>query len=456
MNAIWTFADSAFYELALFASVGIFLGSLAEVALDLIALFCSLRTRFGQTPHPVPDPDILDTADAPPFAVFVPAWDEANVIGQMLDAALASYAGDNVHLFVGCYPNDAPTTALVRSRVGPKLSLVMVDRDGGTTKAHCLNNLYRAMLSFEARQGDAFAGIVLHDAEDVISKREIEVFHRHLDRFGMIQLPVFPLTNPHSRWISGHYCDEFAEAHGKTMVARQAIGAALPAAGVGCMIRRDAIAAFAVGRGGEPFSEDCLTEDYELGLMLRDLGFATAFIEQEDTCGPGLVCTQAYFPDRLGDAVKQKARWMVGIGLDGWSRLGWGNGWAEVWMRARDRRGLTSAAILLAAYLAVVLAVLLWFAQWLTGRPFPAPQGLLAFLLCINLVMVGWRLAVRSLYTRRAYGFAEGVVAVPRVFVSNVIGILASIRAVGLHLASLRTGHVNWEKTKHVFPTNTP
>jgi adsorption protein B len=32
-----------------------------------------------------------------------------------------------------------------------------------------------------------------------------------IDRFDLVQLPVLPLVNPQSRWVSGHYCDEFAE-----------------------------------------------------------------------------------------------------------------------------------------------------------------------------------------------------------------------------------------------------
>jgi adsorption protein B len=394
--------------------------------------------------------------NALPFAILIPAWEESDVIGDMLDAALISYKGDDVHLFVGCYPNDAETPPVVRLREGPRLSLVIVDRDGGTTKAHCLNNLYRAMLAFEVQQCRLFADIVLHDAEDVVSPREIEVFCRNIERFGMIQLPVFPLPNPKSRWIGGHYCDEFAEAHGKTMLVRQALGAALPSAGVGCVIRRDVLAAFAERSVGAPFCEDSLTEDYELGLRMRDLGFTSAFIEEEDDSDPGFVCTQAYFPDRLCDAVKQKARWMAGIGLDGWSRLGWGSGWAEVWMRARDRRGLTAALLLLAAYLALLLALLLLGAQLREGRSFPVPQGFLAVLLSFNAATLIWRLSMRYLYSGRFYGYAKAAIAIPRAIVGNLIAILASIRAVGLHLASLRTGRVHWDKTKHIFPANTP
>ena len=41
-----------------------------------------------------------------------------------------------------------------------------------------------------------------------------------------------------------------AEAHGKELVVREAIGAGLPSAGVGCAIARDALAALAEQDGG--------------------------------------------------------------------------------------------------------------------------------------------------------------------------------------------------------------
>ena len=70
----------------------------------------------------------------------------------------------------------------------------------------------------------------------------------------MIQLPVLPLPDPHSRWISGHYCDEFAEAHVKELVVREAVGAAIPLAGVGCAIERKPLAQLAAMQDGKPFA----------------------------------------------------------------------------------------------------------------------------------------------------------------------------------------------------------
>ena len=81
---------------------------------------------------------------------------------------------------------------------------------------------------------------MLHDAEDVVHRFELRIFDGLIGRAAVIQLPVLPLPDPHSRWISGHYCDEFAEAHIKELVVREAIGAAIPLAGVGCAIERRA------------------------------------------------------------------------------------------------------------------------------------------------------------------------------------------------------------------------
>ena len=92
--------------------------------------------------------------------------------------------------------------------------------------------------------------------------------------------PVLPEPLPDSSWVSGHYCDEFAEAHAKTLVVRDALGAALPAAGVGCAFDRAILARLAAERGGGygPFSVESLTEDYELGLTVKGLGGKARFL----------------------------------------------------------------------------------------------------------------------------------------------------------------------------------
>ena len=159
-----------------------------------------------------------------------------------------SRGADHV-LYVGCYPNDPATIAAVRAAAGPRVRLVIGPAPGPTSKADCLNRIWERMIEDEEADGVRFKAVVLHDAEDVVHSAELGLFDALIERFDLVQLPVLPLIDPGSRLIGGHYADEFCEAHGKELVVREAIGASLPSAGVGCAIARDALAALADGAG---------------------------------------------------------------------------------------------------------------------------------------------------------------------------------------------------------------
>ena len=60
-------------------------------------------------------------------------------------------------------------------------------------------------------------------------------------------------------------------------------------------------------------------------------------------------------------------------------------------------------------------------------------------------------LAGRGLSTRPevAYGIAEGLRAVPRVIVSNIIAIVSGMRALTAYFGTLRGAPVVWDKTEH-------
>lgn len=447
-------ADHILYEIAFFASVGYFIIGIDEIAIDLLWLVRSVWHFFvidGATP-PL-SVDRLPESDRDTwFAVLVPAYDEAGVIGKMLDNALAHYGGRNVHVFVGCYSCDPSTIEVISRYQAPELSMIVLDRPCSTTKGDCLNMLYQAILKHECQLDRRFSGFVLHDAEDVVDGNEISVFAAFVERYAMIQLPVIPLPNQESRWISGHYCDEFAESHGKTMIVRQMLGAGLPSAGVGCMIRRDAIDAMVDYNKGNPFDENCATEDYECGLRLAALGFETAFLRVRTPGKFGLVATTAHFPSELDKALKQKARWITGISLAGWDRMRWGRGWAENWMSMRDRIPLLSAVVSLAGYAAAIAAVPMIASAWLgASRPALFDEGLI-ILIEINGLVLLWRMVFRAYFATRLHGLGEGLVSVPRIVVSNVIGILSVGKAIPKHLSEVRTGAVKWEKTAHIFP----
>ncbi len=262
---------------------------------------------------------------------------------------------------------------------------------------------------------------------------------------------MVPLIDATRRLVSGHYADEFAHSHGVELVVRSAIGAALPLAGVGCAVRRDALERLA--EGGLPFAADSLTEDYELGLRVAALGLPARFARVRARAG-GLVATRAYFPDTIDTSVRQKARWVAGIALAGWDRTGWGGRLrpAELWMRMRDRRAPLAVLVLVTAYLALLGwgAALLWHA--LEGTPPVAPDAGMALLLRVNAALLCWRLAARAAATAGAHGWREGLWAVPRMLVGNIVAMLAARHALTRYLRMLAGQGLRWEKTAHRFP----
>jgi len=443
-------------ELALFAGVGFLVFATNDLAVDLIYFGRSIwrsLTVYTRFPRAFASYFVF-TKNPGLIAILIPAWDESAVIASMLKATLDRLDYDHYRIFVGYYRNDPATKAAIASVGDPRVEPVEVGADGPTTKADCLNHLYDALVEYELANECEAKAIVLHDAEDVVHRFELRIFDSLIGRAAVIQLPVLPLPDPHSRWISGHYCDEFAEAHIKELVVREAIGAAVPLAGVGCAIERRALTRLAAMQDGRPFAGASMTEDYEIGLRLGALGLKAMFVRIPTQPGErAVVASRGHFPSTLGSAVRQKARWLGGIALAGWDRLGWSGGIGERWMRMRDRRGPLAAILLLAAYGAAFLWSQLWLAEAL-GAPIQArlSPGLVV-LLTINGWLLAWRVLMRAVFTTAAYGLGEGLLSIPRVVVGNVIAMLAAARAVSLHLGG---GAKRWDKTSHIFPVELP
>ncbi len=158
--------DAAARELTLFAAVGFLVGGVDDLLIDLAWLGHRL---FGGSPRRA-----LADLPAPPWpralAVFIPAWDEAAVIGAMLRTALARIGHQRYRLYVGCYPNDPATIAVVTAVAAQdaRVRLVIGPRPGPTTKADNLNALWRALRADDDAAGMATRAVVLHDAEQVV------------------------------------------------------------------------------------------------------------------------------------------------------------------------------------------------------------------------------------------------------------------------------------------------
>ena len=446
--------DAVAREATLFAALWFVVGGLDDLLVDLIYGVRRLGGRREALPAlegPVP---------AGRIAVFVPAWDEAAVIGRMLRAALARFDHPDYRIYVGTYPNDPATIEAVAdvALADARVRLVIGARPGGTTKADCLNTLWRALLRDEAAEGFTASAVALHDAEDVVHPLELRVYAHGLIGHTAVQLPVLPLRHDHSRFFAGHYLDEFAESHGRSLVVRQAVGAGLPFAGVGCAIRREVLGRLAAMREGAPFDATSLTEDYELGLAIAAMGEPARLLRVAEAPGGPPVAVRAYFPDTLDAAVTQKARWMIGIALAGWDRTGWG-GWRQIgdnWMRMRDRRATLEIPVLALAYLSILFWALSFGAHLLTDTVPPEQSRLMQAVLWTNLALLLWRLAVRATFVGRAYGWREALWSAPRVLSSNAVALLAARRALFDYVRMLGGGSLRWDKTAHQFPDLAP
>jgi adsorption protein B len=413
-----------------------------------------------------------------PIAIMVPAWQEYDVIAAMVEDLVRVLDYRSYTVFVGTYQNDAATIAEVeRMRHRYKhLHRVEVPHDGPTCKADCLNWLVQAILHYEFEAGIEFAGVVMHDSEDVLHPVELKFFNYLLPRKDMIQLPVASLEREWFELVAGTYMDEFAEWHAKDLVVRESLAGAVPSAGVGTCFSRRAILALIEETQSQPFNTESLTEDYDVGARILKLGMQSIFPrlpvqfstrrrscfglgpEREITVTMPL-CVREFFPDTFRTAYRQRARWTLGIGLQGWKQTGWNGSLANRYLLMRDRKGVVTAFVGMLAYVLAVQFLLLAVASFfdLTGNFFPSPfidSGWMQALLVANFVALSLRVIQRVIFTTRLYGWEHGVLAVPRMVISNVINFMAVARAWRLFIVHLVTGkRLAWDKTMHDFPS---
>jgi len=419
-----------------------------------------------------PHADALYDKPQQHIAIMIPAWHEAPVIARMADYLAKSFDYDNYHVFIGTYPNDLETQAEVDKVVAryPQLHKVVTSRPGPTTKADCLNHIIAAITAFESGQGLHFDCLAYHDAEDVVHPLELRVFNHLVPQYDLVQLPVMPLVRPWYQMVGNHYVDEFSEWHGKDLLVRQQLTGQVPSAGVGTAFSRKAIALLEQMNEGQVFDTGTLTEDYEIGVRLHEVGARQLLVHYPvrfEGTPPAwfgragvhaTVCVQEYFPHKASLAVRQKARWVVGIVFQSWRKLGWRGGLAMRYVLMRDRKSVLAFPSLLLGYLIVVSVLvreghLLLDPTW-WRYPDLIPAGSVFWTLTlINFLFMLNRLLQRFICTRRYFGFWQGVQSVPRMVLGNFINIGAFFRAFTLMRRSERSGRpVGWDKTHHVFP----
>ncbi|HEV2690394.1 MAG TPA: glycosyl transferase family protein [Bryobacteraceae bacterium] len=430
------------------AALAILVSGLDDLTLNLICLWTWARRVAHGTPSAA-------TAEKS-IAIYVPLWHEHAVIAGMVEHNVSAIDYDNYHFFIGAYPNDDLTLDAVRDLEAryPHVHLAICPHDGPTSKADCLNWIYQRMLLFEEQRGEHFDIVVTHDAEDLIHPEALSRIDAYSDEFDMVQIPVLPLATPFRNLVHGAYCDEFAEWQIKDMPARQTMGSFVPSNGVGTGYKREALEKLATADHNLIFEPACLTEDYENGLRLHKLCCRQMFVPVVRS-QRGIVATREFFPRTVHGAIRQRTRWIMGIGLQSWERHGWRGNPAQVYWFWRDRKGLFGNPLSLLTNLLFAYGALTWAYSKVSGLPWGlARENLHPRLLLATLLVQLMQTGIRMSCTGRIYGsvFALGVPL--RTVCSNWINSVASIKAVyGYLRARIRHEPLVWLKTEHAYPT---
>lgn len=439
-----------------FVAVAILLSGLDDLFIDLCYYGALARTALSperRRPQ-VCDAELLALPEKP-IAVMIPAWREEAVIGRMLRNTLRTARYGDFELFVGVYPNDPQTRAAVEEAAAEdaRVHLVPVPADGPTNKADCLNAIVAGVRAFERRARRRFGLLVLHDCEDIVHPLSFKLMNRFIPEADMVQLPVVPFEAPGSGWTAGTYLDEFAESHLKDMTVRERLSGMVPSAGVGTGLSRAIVDELSRRHQGRPFNVHTFTEDYDLAFRLRAAGGRSILVQHfvPRAGGPRgareLVCTREYFPDRFADAVRQKARWTLGIVFHGWQQRGWEGGPALRYMIWRDRKTLMTSSVNMAGY-----ALLLHAA---TGGAALEPGGWVRDVMLADAALLANRCLQRAVSIARVSSWRQVALSLPRIIWGNVINFFAVAKATRLFLAGALTGRKPaWAKTAHVFPSD--
>jgi len=469
---VWFF----FRLLFIFLVIVFLVSGLDDLFIDLVYYFRKIyRALFCRHLIVPVTRDHLFIRPEKPIAMMIPAWDESEVIGKMLINTITTLDYHNYHIFVGTYPNDEKTFLAVEKvhEIYPQISAVVTPSDGPTNKADCLNWIIQNIFAYEKGRGVKFDIFVMHDAEDIIHPLSFRYFNYLIRRVHMIQLPVFALEWKHSLGVAGVYIDEFAEHHGKDLRAREILAGAMPSAGVGTALSRAAVDFLAQKHQQQVFDVRTLTEDYQLGLQLRDLQgkkiFLQQAIERVETHKHWLtgkqverkildpIATREFFPNNFGAAVRQRARWIMGIAIQGW-RMGWTNSLGANYCLFRDRKGLVTNLLTLLGYPIVIF----WCAVWLAERlnpglvvpPLVEPHEIYYTLMWIVLGLLVWRLLNRMVSVGNHYGIVQAFFSVPRLVIGNFVNFWATVQAIRRFIHSRLTGRSPaWLKTAHAYPS---
>lgn len=466
----------ALNSLSIVLAIIILISSIDDFFIDIYYWFREIyRILFIRRRYP---PLTLKSLSEPKekwLAIMIPAWQEDKVIDQMIEHLITTIEYSRYMIFIGTYQNDLATAEVVESLALRHTQVVHVNvpEDGPTCKADCLNWIIQAILLDERASGREYAGVIMHDSEDISHPLELKLFNYLLPRKDFIQLPVLSLEREWTQWVAGTYMDDFAEFHQKDLTVRENLTGFVPGAGVASCYSRKIIQTLISDNENQPFNTDSLTEDYDFSFRMKAWNASQVFVKfpvyyqvkrrhliggMREEIIESYIATREMFPDTFTSAYHQRARWIIGISLQGWQSQKWrGSFWTKYFLW-RDRKGLMTSLVTMLAYFVVVNFIMIiiirtWYPSvivetWLQNA------SLLLTVMSINLAFFINRIGHRMYFVGKLYGWEHAILSVPRLVVNNFINFSATILAWKMYLDYLLTGNkIAWDKTEHAYPS---
>lgn len=471
---MFTFTDGlvilrdAMYGLTWFVALVFLLSGCQDLIYDIGAYTLRLYRRIAFRNRERLSLQKLRVREQQRIAVMVPAWNEGEVVAAMVNNIIQRVEYKNYLVFVGTYPNDPATQSAVDrlAKDYPQIIKVVTPKPGPTTKADCLNNVYKMIKLYEERHDVNFDIIIMHDAEDVVHPHSFLLYNYLIPRVDVIQLPILPLPTSWKKVVHWTYADEFSETHMKDVPVREKISGFVPYAGTGTGFSRRVFRTLEQIGGYKIFNEDTMTEDYSMSKRIKETGFTSIFVNLVLAGGdekwytplckrPTFIANWAYFPMDFTRAVRQKTRWIIGISLQEWELGGWSGSLRVKENLLKDRKVFVAAGTSLLGYL-----LLLYFIVFALGDnhiipfkllPIIEPGQKLQRLVLVDTFFMFLRMFQRIVFVGMVYGLTEGLLSIPRLVVGNVINGLAAFRALQA-FARARQGKaaVRWDNTQHV------
>ncbi len=430
-----------------------------------------IKTRFDFKALRTPPPKLL--------AITIGAWNEASVIEDVIENLVASiqYPKSMYHIFVGVYPNDKDTIAII-SKLEKKFNnvhTVMNVLDGPTSKAQNVNNIISYIKNFENSNSLKFASITIHDAEDVVHPYELIVTNYLIDKYSALQFPVFPLMqmpkfkNFFKNLTVGTYADEFAENHFITMVGRCSTGAFVPSAGTGLTLSRKVFEFFDTD---EILPNNSLTEDYRLSLTLFEKGLSMYYVldpiprvSNDNKIVYDYVATRSMFPSTFKKAVKQKTRWILGITMQSVKLKDiLKNNKLTFIARYSVYRDLKAKIGNLLCFIGYPILIYFIVSLFIPLAPIYPKYSLSWYLSLLVTIFMIERQASRATAIANVYGFKMMFFSclfppiLPiRIIWGNIINLVATLNAYKQNNVNIKkekktkTSHLTWTKTEHTF-----